>query len=172
MIRIGEEITYKIDNFSGIIEVNKFIAHYKSNNLHWRHPEKKPNFINTNLIGVYILYDENKNPIYIGKSGNCIRLRLLCHCSTIPKTCDDVEDIFTLYKRTKYKYFSYIVTKDNLNDFLECYLIKKYNPKYNRSFNKLFKYEEDWHIFLEKNKTNKIIKADSDYIEIMKKINI
>ena len=80
--------------------------------------------------------------------------------------------IFTLYKRTKYKYFSYIVTKDNLNDFLECYLIKKYNPKYNRSFNKLFKYEEDWHIFLEKNKTNKIIKADSDYIEIMKKINI
>tara|TARA_R110000744_G_scaffold82397_1_gene162041 strand:- start:821 stop:1336 length:516 start_codon:yes stop_codon:yes gene_type:complete len=171
-MKLGEEITYKIDNFSGIIEVNKFISHYKSNNLHWRHPEKKPNFINTNLIGVYILYDENKKPIYIGKSSNCIRSRLLSHCSTTPKTYDDVENIFILYKRTKYKYFSYIVTKDNLNDFLECYLIKKYNPKYNRSINKLFKYDKDWDNFLEKNKTNKMIKADINYLEVMKTLYI
>jgi len=169
---IGEEIKYKIDNFSGILKVNEFTSHYKSNNLNYRNPNKKPNFINTKLIGVYILYDKNKKPIYIGKSGNCIRSRLLLHCVFTPKGFDDDENLFTLYKRTKYSYFSYIVTEDDVNHFLECYLIKKYKPKYNRSMNNSFKYDNEWYDFLKLNKTKKMIKSDNDYFKTMKTLYI
>ena len=168
---VGEKIKYTINNFSGIIEVSKFIDDYHCNNLHYKHPEKKPNFVKTKMNGIYTLYNKDKEPIYIGKSNNCIRSRLASHLITEPRTCNDIDNLFVKYKRTEYKYFSYIQTEKITTSFLEVYLIEKYKPKFNIEFNPNFKYPDRWYVFLDKNKTQKMINEEKAIFELMKSFN-
>ena len=157
---VGTEIKFTIDNFSGIIDINEWLLYMKNNNYHYRHPEKKPHMVKTNIKGVYILYDKFKKPIYVGKSQNCMRQRLRTHLETKPKSYDMYENLFTLYKRGHYKYFSFIETQLELAPFLEYYFIQKYKPRYNREFHKNFKYEDDWYVFLKQNKSDELNKKE------------
>jgi excinuclease UvrABC nuclease subunit len=115
---IGTEIKYTIDNFSGILGVSE-------TNL----PTNSP-------IGVYFLYDENKNIIYIGKSVNSIRSRLRNHLFVdTPDTYNDENNKQILLRRNNVKYFSYIVVPKDYVDMVERYLIFKHKGKYNVEFN-------------------------------------
>ena len=167
---IGTEVKFIIDNFSGIIKISDFISHIKSNNFHYKDCRKKPNIVDTKITGIYIIYDNNKIPIYVGKSSVCIRQRLLNHLYTKPKTCDEYENLYTLYKRTKYEYFSFVKTEITFAPFLEYYFIKKYKPKYNREFNKNFKYEDDWSVFLKQNKSDELNKKELLEESLFKKV--
>jgi excinuclease UvrABC nuclease subunit len=115
---IGIEIKYRIDNFSGILDVNE-------NNL----PTNPP-------IGVYFLYDVNKEIIYIGKSVVSIRSRLRNHLFVErPDTYNDYNNELILSKRKDIKYFSYIVVPKEYVDMVERYLIFKHKGKFNIEFN-------------------------------------
>ena len=166
---VGTEIKFIIDNFSGLIKVSDFISHNKDS-------RKKQNIVDNKITGIYILYDNNKIPIYVGKSSVCIRQRLLSHLYTKPKNHDDYENLFTSYKRTKYKYFSYIKTQEISASFVEYYFIKKYKPKYNRQYNKTFKHDADWYVFLKENKPYRLImkelKEEENYRKAMKSVII
>ena len=153
---IGTEVKFIIDNFSGIIDVDEWLSYYEANKNVYPRSKMKPKFIDTKLNGIYILYDNNKEPIYIGKSNNCIRQRLLNHLKNKSKSENTYEYLFTLYKRNKFKYFSYIICEDVYTGFLEYYFIKKYNPRYNIEFNKSFEYEDEWLAFYENSKEKKI----------------
>lgn len=153
---VGTEIKFIIDNFSEIIDVDEWLSYYESNKNVYPRSKVKPKFIDTKLNGVYILYDYKKQPIYVGKSNNCIRQRLLNHLTFEPKSKDTYEYLFTLYKRNKFKYFSYIICEDVYTDFLENYFIKKYKTRYNREFNKSFEYEDEWFTFYENSKQKEL----------------
>ena len=148
---VGTEIKFTIDNFSGIIDISRWLVYMKNNNYHHKDPRKKPYMVDTNIKGVYILYDKFKKPIYVGKSQNCVRQRLRSHLETKPKHYDFYENLFTLYKRRNYKYFSFIETEKEFAPFLEYYFIKKYKPKFNIEFNDNFKYDKEWYSFLKEN---------------------
>lgn len=129
-------IKYKIDNFSGLLSVDDFKNHYNSNNFHWRDERKKTPFIKNNMIGCYFLYNEAKEIIYIGKSVNCIRQRLITHLFSKPsKYYDDGYKLRHVKKREEAVYFSFITVDKNMVEFVEPFLIGKYKPKYNIQFN-------------------------------------
>lgn len=118
--------------------------------------------VKTNMKGIYILYDKLKAPIYIGKAETCIRQRLRSHLKAAPKSIDEYENLYTMYKRANYKYFSFIETEKEFSPFLEYYLINKYKPKFNKQYNSDFKIDEKWNSFLEKNKTKKMINEEKE----------
>ena len=128
-------INYEIDNHSDVIPINYFIDCI-SDTTHWRH-RKKEYIIKGGLIGCYILYDENKNIVYIGKSSNCIRQRINSHVASKPSIfLKQYEIEYLLMKRNNYKYFSYITVNKQMVDFVERGLINKFQPIFNIEFNK------------------------------------
>jgi len=130
-------IKYKIDNFSGLLSVDDFKSHYKYNNFHWRDERKKSSFIKKNMIGCYFLYNEVKEIIYIGKSINCIRQRLITHL--FMKHSRYSHDEGYNYRHDKKQkdaiYFSFITVDKNMVQVVEPFLIDKYKPIYNVEFN-------------------------------------
>ena len=73
---------------------------------------------------VYKFLNKNKEVIYVGRAKN-LKARLSGH-RHLDINC---------YKSIEY--VQYITVKDvNLLDFIECYFIQKYKPKYNSIFNK------------------------------------
>jgi hypothetical protein len=125
---IGLKIEYTIDNFSGLIEITEDVE------LTWSTFPLHP------VIGVYFLYDENKEIIYIGKSVSSIRQRLNTHLlSPIPEWTEwgsaDLHNSKLTEKRTKTKYFSWIELPKKYVDMVERYLINVHKSKYNYEFN-------------------------------------
>lgn len=116
----GLKIEYTIDNFSGLIGVSDYV------NLS---PKSKK-------IGVYFLYNKNKEIMYIGKSSCCIRGRLCNHLITeTPNGYDDFWNDVILTRRKNIEYFAYsIIEKENV-EMVESFLIRKFQPKYNLEFN-------------------------------------
>ena len=148
---VGEKINYTINNFSGLINIEKYKEYEKQNNKHhYKSKLKKESIIKKNQSGVYLFYNENKDVVYIGKTINCLKHRIHHHIINGLKEYllnkGDVEESFRLYKRGKYKYLSYIkLNKGNIH-FIESYLINKYKPLYNIEYNKNFKYPLDFEI--------------------------
>tara|TARA_R110000851_G_C12679700_1_gene523678 strand:+ start:67 stop:504 length:438 start_codon:yes stop_codon:yes gene_type:complete len=134
---IDTVIEYKIDNFSSIKKINdwKYVYFYNKE-LDWRSKDRKPLFINKNLCGVYILYNEFKEIIYIGKSKE-IRNRLACHLfqKGALKYMSFYEENHFLCKRNEAVYFSYIKVDNQFIDLVEIGLINKHQPKYNLEYN-------------------------------------
>jgi excinuclease UvrABC nuclease subunit len=125
---IGMKIEYTIDNFSGLIEITE------DRELTWSTFPLHP------VIGVYILYNENKEIIYIGKSVSSIRQRLNTHLlSPIPEWTEyeyaDLHNKKLTEKRRNTKYFSWIEIPKDYVDMVERYLIYKHKGKYNYEFN-------------------------------------
>jgi|LakMenE01Jun11ns_1017448.scaffolds.fasta_scaffold9802788_2 excinuclease UvrABC nuclease subunit len=115
---LGYKIQYTIDNFSDILLVDE-------NNLP----------INSK-IGVYFLYDENKNIIYIGKSVTSIRSRLRNHLFVSnPSPYDDWRNQRVLENRKLIKFFAYSIIEKNNIDMVERFLINNIKPKLNVEFN-------------------------------------
>ena len=134
---INTVIKYKIDNFSGVKKIDDWRNIYFHNReLSWRSKERKPLFIDKNLCGVYILYNEFKEVIYIGKSKE-IRNRLASHLfhEGILKYMHFHEEKHFLSKRDDTVYFSYIEVDNQFIDLVEIGLINKYQPKYNLQYN-------------------------------------
>ena len=128
---------YEIDNCSEILPLNILDnCRLYSLNTHWRYRTK--NYIlNTNLIGCYFLYDENKNIIYIGKSAKCIRQRIFQHCfNPYSIYLEETELNNMIIKREKAKYYSYVEVEKQMIDFVEVGLINKFKPECNIQFNK------------------------------------
>ena len=128
---------YEIDNYSEILPLNILDdCRLYSLNTHWRYRTK--NYIlNTNLIGCYFLYDENKNIIYIGKSAKCIRQRIFQHCfNPYSIYLEETELNNMIIKREKAKYYSYVEIEKQMIDFVEVGLINKFKPECNIQFNK------------------------------------
>lgn len=130
---INYKIEYTIKNFSGLKNI------------------KELNNIDRDLKGIYILYDNYKKPLYIGKSKRCIKSRLSSHLTNTPNHYRLESRLFEVYKRTKYKYLSFIEVEQDYIPLVEVGLIRDFKPKFNKEFNKDFKYEDDWYTFLENN---------------------
>jgi hypothetical protein len=113
----GKEIKYTIDNFSGLLEV-------KWENL----PDNK-------RIGVYFLYDENKNLIYIGKSVATMRGRLSNHLFVENPSPYNLDyEAIVLERRKRVKYFAYSDVPKNYIDMVERYLICEQQCEFNQQF--------------------------------------
>jgi len=131
----GTTITYKIDNHSEIIPISLLKDCYEYGKEIHHNFRKKEYVIKSNKIGCYILYDKNKKIIYIGKSINSIRQRIIQHLFANPSVyLNDYELKELLLKREKVKYFSYIEIDKQFVDFVEAGLINKYEPKLNKQF--------------------------------------
>ena len=130
-----DNINYTIYNHSDIISIDLLKECYEhSLNTHWRYRTKEY-IINQKKIGCYLLYDENKKIIYIGKSSNSIRSRLLSHCfAPISVYLKDYEKDKILLKRKLTRFFSYIEVDKHMIDFVERGLINKYQPILNVEF--------------------------------------
>lgn len=77
-----------------------------------------------NVVGVYIFFDKNKKPLYVGKSRN-LKARLLSY-----KAKGLIGKTKTLIEQTKY--FSYLEVNSEIESLLlEASLVKKIMPKYN-----------------------------------------
>lgn len=134
----GTIIKYEIDNFSGILSVDDFRICYNHNRLlGTRNKSRKPAFIENKMLGCYFIYNEFKEIIYIGKSSNCIRQRLIDHLfrklSQYPRMVD-----YNLRQkgiRKEAVYFAFINIEKNMLSVVEPFLIDKYKPKYNVEFN-------------------------------------
>ena len=128
---------YEIDNYSEILPLNILDdCRLYSLNTHWRYRTKK-HILNTNLVGCYFLYDENKNIIYIGKSANCIRQRIFQHCfNPYSVYLEKWELNNMMIKREKAKYYSYVEIEKQMIDFVEVGLINKFKPECNIQYNK------------------------------------
>lgn len=146
---IGTKINYTIDNFSGLINIEKYKEYEEQNNKHhYTSKLKKKRIININKSGVYLFYNDNKEVVYIGKTINCLKQRIHHHIINGIKdyllNIGDIEESFRLYKRNTYKYLSFIEVDKDDTHFVESYLINKYKPIYNIEFNKDFKYPIDF----------------------------
>ena len=130
-------IEYIIDNFSGIKKITDFKLVYLHNkDIHYRYSSlKKPLFIKNKMCGVYILYDKNKQIIYVGKSKN-VRNRLVNHLflDSINMYISDEQRSKMLSKRKDSVYFSYIEVECKYMHLLEVGLITKHQPKYNSQY--------------------------------------
>lgn len=114
---IGKEIKYTIDNFSGIMDVSE------------------DNLPSNKRIGVYFLYGENKEMLYIGKSVSTMRGRLRNHLFVEePSLYDDTYNKIILERREKIKYFSYIDVPKKYIDMVERYLICENRCEFNSEF--------------------------------------
>ena len=114
---VGKEIKYTIDNFSGILDVS------------WE------NLPSNKRIGVYFLYGENKEILYIGKSVSTMRGRLCNHLFVEhPSPYDDSHNKIVLDRRKKVKYFAYIDVPKNYVDMVERFLICEHQCEFNVQF--------------------------------------
>ena len=114
---IGKEIKYTIDNFSGILDVSI------------------DNLPNNKRIGVYFLYGEDKEILYIGKSMSTMRGRLMNHLFVSePSKYNDNHNENILDRRDRIKYFSYIDVPKNYIDMVERYLICEQQSEFNQEF--------------------------------------
>ena len=136
---IGEKIIYEFDNFTGLMPVEEFKKVFTYNfKLHWRSKDRIKPYIQKEKVGCYLIYNNNKEVIYVGKSSNCIRLRLIHHLFTnnaiTVKYGERLEINYankTKKLRIEAKYFSYTeIDKTDLS-FVEVGLINKYKPKFN-----------------------------------------
>ena len=146
---IGTKINYTIDNFSGLICLDEYKDFENKNNYHhWRSNLRKESIISKNKSGVYLFYNDNKEVVYIGKTTICLKQRIHHHIiNSINKYLlnrGDQEESFKLYKRSKYKYLSFIEVDKGDTHFVESYLINEYKPIYNIEFNKGFNYPKDF----------------------------
>lgn len=105
-----------------------------SKKVHHRYREKEF-IINPNAIGIYYLYNDKKEIIYIGKSEKSIRQRLLQHLFSKQSIYLSEKEIDKLQtKREKVKYFSFEeINKENIC-LTEIMLIQKYRPILNVQF--------------------------------------
>jgi excinuclease UvrABC nuclease subunit len=88
-----------------------------------------------NTMGVYFLYGENKNILYIGKSVRCIRQRINAHCYQLPSLYLEEHQLKQLLdRRETYKYFSYIPMELYDIDRSEVEYIVEHKPKYNKQY--------------------------------------
>ena len=119
--------------FENIFTINNLSKCYNySINTHWRN-RKKEYLVKPNLIGIYCLYDKNKKIVYVGKSSNNIRLRLIRHLlSEIHKGDFDFKEC--IEKREIVKYFSFKEFDKKDIHFIETFLINKYQPKLNKQY--------------------------------------
>ena len=136
---IGYEIKYTIDNFSGIIPINR----------------ETLNDINKEIKGVYILYNKNKKPIYVGQSRRCIIGRISTHMRGDTKNPNIKSKLFAKYKSEKYEYFSYIKVDNELISLVEIGLITELKTKFNKKHNINFEESEEWNNYLKNNKEYK-----------------
>lgn len=101
---------------------------------------------------IYQFLDKDKNIIYIGKAKN-LKNRLTTH-NHLPIDC---------YKSIEYIKYTKVKDKESIN-FIECYFIQKYKPKYN---NKMFTQNN---IIYEINELNNIkwrtLKNGKEYIKL------
>ena len=115
---LGTKISYTIDNFSGILDVSE-------DNL----PDNKKK-------GVYFLYDENSEIVYIGKSVNSIRTRLRYHLFVQnPAPYNDYQNMRTLDMRKVVKYLAYSEIPVDYIDMVERFLVNTKKPVNNLEFN-------------------------------------
>ena len=120
---------------SNIFDIKLLKEDYEySKNVHHRY-RKKEFTINPNAIGIYYLYNDKKEIIYIGKAENSIRQRLIQHLFSKPSIYLTEKEIDKLQtKRDKVKYFSFEeVNKENIC-LTEILLIQKYRPILNVQF--------------------------------------
>jgi excinuclease UvrABC nuclease subunit len=114
---VGKEIKYTIDNFSGILDVS------------W------DNLPTNKRIGVYFLYGENKEILYIGKSVSTMRGRLSNHLFVEePSPYNELHNKIVLDRRKRVKYFSFIDVPKNYIDMVERYLICEHQCEFNTQF--------------------------------------
>ena len=115
---VGYKIEYEIDNFSGILLVNE------------------DNLPINSKIGVYFLYNENKEIIYIGKSVTSIRVRLRNHLFVAtPEPYHDYKNELIINRRKSIKYFAYVIVEKQYVDMVERFLINNIKPINNFEFN-------------------------------------
>lgn len=118
---LGLKIQYELDNISDLKEicVSNF-PHYK-------------------MIGIYYLFDENKELVYIGKSTASIYNRLKNHIfDEYPHPSNYYANRFSLHKRNFYKYLAYSEIPRHYIHAIEMLLIQKFRPKFNQVHNKEF----------------------------------
>ena len=98
----------------------------------WTREKNYKYFLDKDLKGIYFLYNENKEVIYIGKTINCIRQRLKQHLYLEIRLELGHFGVKNAYKkRDETFYFSYIEVDRSLIDCAEVLLINKHQPKYN-----------------------------------------
>ena len=134
------KITLKTNCFSPYIEKKDFIKQFnkeKTWNVHDLTKKiKKYKHIDNNVCGVYILYNQKKEPIYIGKSIN-IRSRLFQHLIYITSEYQlEKENIKNIEKEKECFYIRFIKEEKSNYDALEVVLINMFRPKYNIEFKK------------------------------------
>jgi len=130
----GIKINYEIDNFSGILKVEDWrFVYSKSKKLHYRDPLKPKPFIPTKISGCYALYDVNKEIIYIGKTFNCVRQRLITHLFNDPSEYSEMSGYNRRHniKQKQAVFFSYVKIDKQHVSMVEVFLINKYSPKHN-----------------------------------------
>jgi excinuclease UvrABC nuclease subunit len=120
--------------------------------------------IATMIRGIYCFYNKEKELIYIGKSVNCIRGRIITHTS--PSTSRYFKrgelELF-LDKKSETKYFSFcLIEEKEFIGAIEKILILKIQPKFN--------IEKDYHIKTKKETYYKI-SIDDKKNEIWKPVN-
>jgi hypothetical protein len=131
-------LTLKINNNSKLFYIKDLLKCFEyctNTNQHYRLKNYKY-FFERNIKGIYFLYNNDKEIIYIGKTINCIRQRLKEHLylDIRPELGSFLINSANL-KRNESVYFSFIeVEKVNI-DCAEVLLINKYKPKYNYQFN-------------------------------------
>ena len=131
---IGKVIKYEIDNHSNIINVDLLHECFSYSSQHWRYRKEKY-IIKAGLPGCYLLYNDKKEIVYIGKSNNCIRQRLISHLIKQPYDFTSYcEKERNLIKKQIVKYFSFIVIEKQMIDFVERGLINEYQPILNIDF--------------------------------------
>lgn len=94
--------------------------------------------VKTRTIGVYFLYDKNKEIIYIGKSTTCIRQRLNNHLfQDVSNTfINENEKEFFLDKRAESCFFSYSeISEKEFVGAVESVFLNRIETKYNRKIN-------------------------------------
>ena len=129
---IGYEINYRIDNFSGIIPINK---------------ETLKDFKDS-IRGVYMLYDKDKQLIYVGMSKMCIRGRIHSHKYGGDRERLMEAKIFEKYKSEKYEYFSYMKIEKEFIAIVEAALIRDLKPRFNKTHNSEYEDSSEWLLYL------------------------
>ena len=97
--------------------------------------------INAKVSGIYLLYNEEKRLMYLGKAG-AIRGRVAQHIKATGYNNN------TKHIRHNFKYLSYMVIENPVErDMLEIYLINKLRPLFNNS-NVYYEADEDFTRYL------------------------
>jgi len=119
----GLRCSYTVPHFSGIIPLSEFYNYEHSM------------YVLTKYIGVYYLYSENMDIIYIGKSIVSIRTRIGQHLNPSARYRKFDDFLYLMAKKEAYKFFGYsILPKDDIA-IAEPLLINHFKPKFNVEFN-------------------------------------